>query len=395
MADENELGAANRRPPATIDVQATEIASEPVKSPEGVESIRQTSDLPGATGSDSAGDTPEPRLTDKPSASGAPPSPVRSIVLASVIGAAAMAAIFGALWWFVLDDRADMSARVMALEAKARTPAANPGALAALDSRIAKIEAAGPAPADKTLADRVAATETAAREARTRADAALDAAQKNAASQPSVAPAVLDALTARVTALEQATKATSDKVAHVAAVSAGQDRAGRLAFVAIALRDAVVRGEPYEQELAAAKQLVPEVAALAPLAPFAATGVPQPSALAQELSQLTALMTSAAASSPREGGILDRLQQNAEKLVRIRPINAAPGDDAAAVVARAQTKATQGNLAGAVADLTSLPEGVRAPAQGWITKAEARTAALAAARALADNAVGALGKAAP
>jgi hypothetical protein len=40
----------------------------------------------------------------------------------------------------------------------------------------------------------------------------------------------------------------------------------------------------------------------------------------------------------------------------------------------------------------SLPAAVAAPAQGWIRKAEGQVAALAAARGLADGAVGALAK---
>jgi hypothetical protein len=39
-----------------------------------------------------------------------------------------------------------------------------------------------------------------------------------------------------------------------------------------------------------------------------------------------------------------------------------------------------------------LPAAVTAPAQGWIRKAEGQVAALAAARGLADGAVGALAK---
>jgi hypothetical protein len=177
-------------------------------------------------------------------------------------------------------------------------------------------------------------------------------------------------------------------------LSAGADRAGRLAFVAVALRSAVERGEPFGQEFAAAKPLVPDAAALGALEPFAATGVPRTATLARELSQLAGPMLNAAGTT-RDGGFIDRLQQNAERLVRIRPINEAPGDDAATVVARADVKAAHGDLSGALAELGSLPAAARAPAQGWMKKAEAQIAALSVARALADNAVAALAKAAP
>ena len=160
----------------------------------------------------------------------------------------------------------------------------------------------------------------------------------------------------------------------------------------MALRSAVERGERFAQELAAVKPLVPDPVALAPLEPFAATGVPRASTLARELSQLGNAMLSAAGNAPRDGGILDRLQQNAERLVRIRPINEAPGDDPATIVARAEAKASQDDIPGALKELSQLPDPVRAPAQAWIKRAEAQAAALAAARGVAESAVGALGR---
>ncbi len=106
-------------------------------------------------------------------------------------------------------------------------------------------------------------------------------------------------------------------------------------------------------------------------------------------------MLTAAGGAPRGDGVLDRIQQNAERLVRIRPISETPGDDAATIVARAEAKASRGDLAGAVTELGALPPAVRAPAEAWTKKAQAQMAALAAARKLADDAVGTLGKAAP
>ncbi|MEN3382027.1 MAG: hypothetical protein V7608_2071, partial [Hyphomicrobiales bacterium] len=170
------------------------------------------------------------------------------------------------------------------------------------------------------------------------------------------------------------------------------DRAGRLAFVGLVLRTAVERGDPFVTELAAVKPLVTDPAQVAPLEPFAAAGVPRATALARELSQLAGPMLAAAGAAPREAGLFDRLQQGAEKLVRIRPINETPGDDPATVISRAEVKAANGDLAGALADLSRLPDAVRAPAKDWMKKAEAQVAALAAARRLADTAVGGLAK---
>ena len=86
------------------------------------------------------------------------------------------------------------------------------------------------------------------------------------------------------------------------------------------------------------------------------------------------------------GGFLERLEANAGKLVRIRPVDAPAGDDASAVLARIEIEAAHADIAGALVDLGKLDAAVRAPAQDWIAKAQARQAALAAARQLAAEA---------
>ena len=76
-------------------------------------------------------------------------------------------------------------------------------------------------------------------------------------------------------------------------------------------------------------------------------------------------MLRAAGAPPRDGGFLERLQANAEKLVRIRPVDEEPrGDDRAAMLARVEQRAAQGNIAGALAELAKLPAEARAPVAG-------------------------------
>jgi len=442
MADgkQSEPPSKRRRPPTTIDLKATEVASESAAKTEPVDPPAET---PRAEAAE-----PKPESQPEPATSTASEPPRADggwrkrldlsgmnarmaalrgrvsertnwrLIAAGGAGAAVVALLLLALWGagvFQRDDRT--AARVARLELQVRDlanrpqpPAVDPRAVADLsarvaaaeqavgkvsdlDARIGKLEAAANAPRaaapDQSLTARVTALEAATRDAKGRADEAFDAAQKTSA--PAASPADLQALAARVAALEQAAKVLEQKTA----VTAGADRAGRLAFVATALRGAVDRGEPFAQELAAAKPLTPDAAALSALEPFATTGVPRTAALARELSRLAAPMLSAAGTAPREGGILDRIQQNAERLVRIRPINETPGDDAATVVARADAKASHGDLAGAIAELGGLPPAVRAPAEGWIKKAQAQMAALAASRKLADDAVGTLAKGAP
>jgi hypothetical protein len=119
--------------------------------------------------------------------------------------------------------------------------------------------------------------------------------------------------------------------------------------------------------------------------------LPSNSVLGRELGQLVPAMREAAGTAqPREGSFLERLQANAERLVRIRPLEEKPGDDTHAILSRIEIKAGNGDIPGALAELAKLPPEVRAPAQAWIAKAEARAKADAASRKLAADAFAAL-----
>jgi hypothetical protein len=96
-------------------------------------------------------------------------------------------------------------------------------------------------------------------------------------------------------------------------------------------------------------------------------------------------------SPPREG-ILDRLKANAEKIVRVRPIKNATGDDPAALVQRIEARATERNLADALAEIAKLPAPARDLTKEWVAKVEARNAAVEASRRFYAAALAALGK---
>ena len=86
------------------------------------------------------------------------------------------------------------------------------------------------------------------------------------------------------------------------------------------------------------------------------------------------------------------MQANAEKLVRIRPVNAPAGDETSAVLARLDIDVAHADINGALADLGKLGDKARAPAQDWIARARARQAAIAAADELVVASARALGK---
>ncbi len=399
-------GGRRRRPPSTIELEATEVASEP-----------------GA--GDSAQSTPEPDPAAEPRAAEREPTHqefgrrrrgVWGLIGAGLSGAAITVVILWGLWIFDIlpgsneefdDEGSELSDKIAVLEEQvrelaARTQAPDQSRTEAIDARLKKLEAAAAAPgapgSDAALAEKLADLDrrteralAAANEAKARADAAASQAQK-ADAQTAAKPAErsdLEVLAARVANLEQQVTADAQRLGKVAA---GADRTVRLALVAMELRIAVERGAPFAAELAAAKQLAADPAMLAALEPDSATGVPAPAALGQNLSKLAPAMLKAAGAPRREAGVIERLQAGAERLVRIRPVEEASGDEPSTVVARAELKATRSDIAGALADVERLPEPVRAPAAGWIEAAKARVAAVDAARKLAANALEALAR---
>jgi hypothetical protein len=318
--------------------------------------------------------------------------------------------------------------QVAELASRASAGAANSASIDDLANRLQKLEAqtaqaaqgaAGPPAVEPAFANRITALETQLKSLsetvgtlgeRNENSAATNAAALNELAQkPTRSPepgaesdasnanaALIAALANRVEALEGGAKTTETALAAALAKRGAEnsdDRSVRTAVVAAALAQAVERGRPFAAELQAAQAQAADASALAPLEPFATAGVPNVNALTRELSNLEpALLQAAGATSAEGGGFLEKLQAHAERLVRIRPIEEIAGDDPAAVIARLEIKGARGELAGALAEIDKLPPPIRAPAQTWIDKAQARAAALAASRRFAADALAALAK---
>ena len=298
--------------------------------------------------------------------------------------------------------------------AAARTQAANAaGSTDEISSRLEKIQEALKTPrADEAVVNRIAAAEAQTRAlgdqlsalarrvddvaatsqtALAQAKAATSAAEgaKNAA-QAAAQRGDLDALDQRIAALENAIKSLGSELTQ--RTSRADDRATRVTVAAEALRATVERGAPYQAELAAVKSLGVEDTALAPLAPFAAEGIPSAAALAREFATLMPSLSQASETPSQDSSFLGRLEAYAQNFVRITPVDAPPGDDASAVVARINNDVARGDFAAALAGIASLPERARSAAQSWVKKVEAREAALAASRRIAVDALAALGR---
>ncbi|MEZ5788396.1 MAG: hypothetical protein R3D62_18400 [Xanthobacteraceae bacterium] len=365
-----------------------------------------------------------------------------AMLLSGIIGGAivAGAAAYGYLYYLPNNDSAInvLFARLGAAElalrdlsAQKTEPAAPPQAAAAaqeamtkLGDRLAKVEASLSAAATAAAAatdsskpvsseagatEQIAATkalsddvarinkrmeETAAalQQARESAEAAMRAAEARPSAAPAgIGKAEFEGLGERVAGLQRSMASLQQALQRQTTETSREDRGVRLAVVAAGLRGAVERGAPFASELEAAKALMADPQAVALLAPFAATGVPSEMALGQELVALApSLGKSVQADSGADQGFWQRLQSEAEKLVRVRPVNEAPGSNLSAAVARIEAMGKRGDIAGALAELQKLPEAARAPAEPWIKKAQAREAAIAAARRIEAAAVAAL-----
>ena len=411
--DPAEGARPRKRQAPTIDLTATDVSdaaateaaaaaeseakADPAHSPQ-----TETPELKEETRAEAAAEKP-------PGANVSQGTPVPwHVFAAGFAGAAFMTIVLVALWFAGLVPARDTAPNTAPNTVLAGVDAAS---IAALNERIGKIEssvAKFPA-SDATMAQRLAAADNSvksvnaalaalnkrgdelaaiAAEARARADSAekavadlrssLQDISRNASAAPSAAD--VDVVQKRLAAMEQAIK------------SAPNDRAARLAVSAAALRDAVTNGGPFAAELDEVKSLGAGDQALAPLAPFAASGIPQAGPLAAELRAVIPAMVKASGAQAPARGFLERLEANAEKLVRIRPVDAPAGDDPSSVLARIEVESTRGNIDGLLSDLGKLDAATRAPAQAWIARAQARQAAIAAARRLAADTAHALAK---
>ena len=404
----SEPDSTPRRRPPTIDLTATEVDAE--KPAVAQETSQEPAKEPAAANAPSEGSSGQ--QSGGPAA-GRPRSRVMTTVAGAVLGAIAVVAIGAGLWFggYVPPGLlppspsaqppnsaaiAEISARLNKIEgviATQQKPGPPPQPDPALASRLAAAEAATKSQSDSLAAltrrvdDVAAAAQNALAQAKS-ASTAADAAKS--AAQTGVARSELDALVARIAALESTGKTLADDIKHETATA--DDRAARLTVAAEALSATVERGTPYPAELAAAKSLGADPSATAPLEPFAAAGVPGARPLAHELASLIPALRQAAEPASSDSSFLSRLESNAQHLVRITPVDAPPGDDPSSVVTRISVDAAHADIAAALADIAKLPDAAKPLAAAWVEKAQARNAAIAASRKLAADALAALSK---
>src|SRR5215470_4050420 len=379
-----EPGRPKREPP-TIDLKATDVSE--ASKPETVEAEHAAAE-------------PAPEAATQPSQ---PVSkPISPWAIAPISGAVAAALVIGVGWvlgW-------------PAVQAPSPAPQLNAAAIDDLTARIAGLESKTSKPAapvtDPAAASRMEAIEKSVAALRSELSATRAQADKLASAVSDVnaqrrgdgsAPAAVDLspVNDRIAQIERAAKAQESEIAAIKSAEAKTaeakpaDDAALRRLVAASLLDVAVRhGDPFAAQLAAAKPLATNAEALKPLEAFAASGVPNASALCRDLVAIVPKLTPPAPDAETTGsGIVNRMQAGAGKLVRIQRADAT-GTDRASVVARVTAAALRNDLNEARRELNTLSPADRAAAQGWIEKADARDAALAASRKFASDAMNAL-----
>jgi hypothetical protein len=390
-----------KRAAPTIDLEATVVSDDTKSSAE--KSSAEAPSEPEAAPAPEA--TPVSSVEEPPADAVSPPSapPVSPWIVAPVSGAVAAALVIGIGWmlgWPPIQPASAPSAPQLT------------AAVDGLTARVAGLESkAGKAVPDPAAAARTEAVEksvaalrgelTATRAQGEKLASALNDVQSAPRSDGAASPE-LAALGERLAKLESQMRTQSAEIAQQgskladskAADAKPADDMPLRRVVAAALLDVLVRtGDPYPAALSTAKALAPNPDALKPLDQFADKGVPNANRLSNELLALVPKLLPAAQqnNATTGSGIVERLQAGAAKLVKIERTDTA-GNDRGAVVARITAAALRNDFNEARRELKTLEPADRAAAQGWLEKADARDAALAASRQFAADAMTVLGK---
>lgn len=400
-----ESGRA-KRTPTTIDLEATEVSTQPQETavePEAHAQPEQAaheqakvedSEFGGikseAIGSEEVKSASQPeRAEEQPAVVSAPISPW---VIAPFSGAVAAAVVIGVGWMLGWPA---VQAPPAAPQVTSATVDALSGRVAAVEARVVEAKAGKPA-ADPAMVARIDVLEKSASSLRndvanlrTQLDKTAST-LNDAKSTPRTAAPDLAALSGRIAELERSGKIERAELAQqgekIADAKKMDDKPLRHVVAAALLDVAVRHGDSYESQLAAARSMAAKPDMLKPLDTFAASGIPTPVALSRELLNIVPKLSPPVEAQASGTGIVERLQAGASKLVRIERTDGV-GNDRGAIVARVTAAALRNDFVEARRELKTLPEADRAPAQAWLDKADARDAALAASRKFADDAM--------
>lgn len=168
-----------------------------------------------------------------------------------------------------------------------------------------------------------------------------------------------------------------------AEIDAAMDRAAEVEARAALMRidAALANGAPFESVLGQ----FGEVEVPAALAGVAGQGVATVAELQRDFPPAARAALTAALETQADGSAGDRLTAFLRTQLGARSLAPREGDDADAVLSRAEAALRESDLRAALAELEALPEAAQAEMAGWIAEATARADAVAAAQALEQS----------
>lgn len=333
---------------------------------------------------------PAPKAAPAPKSKGSFFTPLVGGVLAAGIGYAAAQFIKPEGWPFPsagrgAETQAELSAarqQIKALEARVEE-LAQAGATAAapdVSPQLAEVEAQIAA-----LAERVAGFDARFEEL---AKAPIAAAGGQAAEAAAAYEREISEMRKELAAQREENAKLAKSVASVAdraeaEVDAAMDRAAQVEARAALMRidAALANGAPFDSALGQFGAVaVPEG-----LSRVASSGVKTLAELQTDFPAAARAALDAALEVEAEGGMGDRFNAFMRSQLGLRSLEPREGDDADAVLSRAEALLRQGDLRAALTELEALPEPARAALAGWTAAAQARADAVEGAQALEQS----------
>lgn len=187
-----------------------------------------------------------------------------------------------------------------------------------------------------------------------------------------------------------------DKVeAEMREIQARRSSAAALMLAVGQLREALAKAMPFDAELRAVAALAPQDSEVAPaieaLRPRAVSGIPGFATLAGRFHVQAPEIVRAEVLPTGQSWWRDTLDRLATLVTIRREDGNAAGSSTAAIVARAEARLAEGDLAGAVAEADTLTGGPAAAAGPWLADARARLAADKAVSELSAHVVAQVG----
>ena len=231
-------------------------------------------------------------------------------------------------------------------------------ALAALEARLAALETR---PAPESGADPQALAAVAAE---------ISALQAEMEAQKAAATAAAEQMEQEIAAAAEAAKAAAEQ----------QAQSLRLKASVAQIEASVESGAPFAEPLAVLAAGGAEIPAL--LSETAETGVSSIQALSEAFGDPARAALGVSLRNDMGDGALDRLGAFLRSQTGARSLEPRAGDDADAILSRAEAAIRAGNMAQSLAEIAALSEPAQAEMAGWVSQVEHRIAVQAAVASL-------------